>query len=124
MINGIKGTYVLNDLVSHIQEGRHLTIFKYNNELRQRLGLTLEVYEKFSNQIVIEIIPDNTPIQKTFINYIGNPSLYHIYFNDGKEVMKRNYIQENVEVTKIKVVIDQDKKETSLSGLFDSCDTI
>ena len=35
-----------------------------------------------------------------------NEMYYHIYFNNNKEEIKKNYLNENENVEKIKIVID------------------
>ena len=41
-----------------------------------------------------------------FINMNENEKYYHIYFNDNKEEIKRNYFDKEDNVTKIKIIID------------------
>ena len=49
-----------------------------------------------------------------------NEIYYHIYFNDNKEEIKRNYLDDNV--SKIKIIIDYQVK--SLENLFYRCKCI
>ena len=39
-----------------------------------------------------------------------NEKYYHIYFNDNKEEIKRNYLDENDNVSKFKIIIDYQVK--------------
>ena len=55
-----------------------------------------------------------------FINISNNGSNYHIYYNDDKEEIKREkreYLLEFDDITKIRVIIDNEVK--SLSHLFE-----
>ena len=62
----------------------------------------LEVY----SSIEIEIKPINN-IYGKFINIDkGNETYYHIYFNNDKEEIKRNYLNKNEEIKTIKIIID------------------
>ena len=51
-----------------------------------------------------------------------NDKYYHIYFNDNKEEIKRNYLNENDNVTKLKIIIDYQVK--SFDSLFSNCECI
>ena len=59
-----------------------------------------------------------------FINYSQkNEDYYHIFFNENKKNMKRNYLLRNEDVTKVIIRIDCDKIK-SLSKLFKGCKNI
>ena len=125
MLNKIRSAYILKDLIKYLSEEVYLKISKYNKKLQEKLDLSITDYKKLSNQIVIEIIPGKISSKRNiFINMCGNKSLYHIYFNKGKEEVSRNYYLEEDNVIKIKVIIDEDKEMTSLDGLFKSCNCI
>ena len=51
-----------------------------------------------------------------------NIKYYHIYFNDNKKEIKRNYLNENENVSKLKIIIDYQIK--SFERLFDNCKCI
>ena len=51
-----------------------------------------------------------------------NKIYYHIYFNDNKEEIKRNDLNENDNVSKIKIIIDYQVK--SFEELFYDCRSI
>ena len=51
-----------------------------------------------------------------------NEIYYHIYFNDNKEEIKRNYFNKNDNVSKIKIIIDYQVK--SFEELFYYCECI
>ena len=81
------------------------------------MNIKLKYYKNEFYKIIIEIIPEENKYGK-FIN-IDNENIkssIHIYFNDNKEEIKRDYIGKNDNVTKIKIIIDN--KIKSLSHLF------
>ena len=47
---------------------------------------------------------------------------FHIYFNNNKEEIKRNYLEENEQINSIKIIIDYPIK--SFKYLFQECDCI
>ena len=51
-----------------------------------------------------------------------NEKYYHIYFNDNKKEIKRNYLNENENVSKLKIIIDH--QIISFEGLFNECECI
>ena len=51
-----------------------------------------------------------------------NEKYYHIYFNDSKEEIKSNYLDENMNVEKIKTIIDY--PINSFERLFSFCEGI
>ena len=68
------------------------------------------MYIKYSNQIEIEIkmtsnlMLSNIDSINRFINVSEKyKPYYHIYFDEGKEEKKRNFITKNEQVSKIKV---------------------
>ena len=75
---------------------KSLEILKYNKKIKNRLNVNLNNYKKE--------------------DYI------HIYFNDNKEEIKRNYLEKNEKVTKIKILIDYQIK--SFEHLFEYCKCI
>ena len=76
-----------------------------------------EYLEKYSS-IEIEIIPAKNHYGK----FISNKIYAHIFFDDDKEIKKRNYLEQNEEVKKIKVIIDY--KYNSFENLFSDCNSI
>ena len=52
----------------------------------------------------------------------GDEKYYHIYFNDNKEEIKRNDLNKNDNVSKIKIIIDYQVK--SFEKLFYNCSCI
>ena len=93
---------------------KKLEIVKYNKKVQNRLNINIKDYKNYYEQIEIEIIPVKEEYGK-FINIQNKDILYyHIYFNDNKEEIKRNYLYENEQIKAIKIIIDYQIK--SLKG--------
>ena len=90
----IKSDYFLQKLYDIMPQKKKLEIVKYNKNVQNRLNLGVKDYKEYSETftpIEIEIIPRKKKYGK-FININENDKLYyHIYFNDNKEEIKRNY---------------------------------
>ena len=122
IIDNIKSRYILSKIYNNITKKKKLEIIKYNKKIQNRLNLDVKDYKEYS-EIEIEIIPAKDKYGK-FINIKENDKLYyHIYFNDNKEEIKNKYyIDEEDNVTKIKIIIDYQVK--SFKYLFSSCECI
>ena len=123
-INNIKNRNILKKIFDHIQKEKFLLIIKYNKNIQQRLNLDINYYKEYSqtySSIEIEIIPSKNKYDK-FININNKSKYYHIYFDNKKEEIKRNYLTKNDNVKKIIVVLDYQIK--SFQKLFDNCKCI
>ena len=118
----IKCDYFLQDMFDIMKKNKALKIVKYNKNLQKRLNLTLNDYKKYSqlySSIEIELKLINNKYDK-FINIPNeDKEYYHIYFDDSKEEIKRNYLEENEKVKTIKIIINYNVK--SLNQLFSGC---
>ena len=84
---------------------KSLLIVKYNKELQNRLNIATKDYKEYC-QIEIELKLVNNKYNK-FINISEkDEEYYHIYFNNLKEEIKRNYLKEKEKVNTIKKIID------------------
>ena len=100
---------------------KSLLIVKYNKEIQNRLNIATKDYKEYC-QIEIELKLVNNKYNK-FINISEkDEEYYHIYFNNSKEEIKRNYLKEKEKVNTIKIIIDYQAK--SLKKLFFYCDNI
>ena len=119
MFKNLKSDYFLQLLFNNLLKKKSLEIIKYNKELKNRINISIKDYKEYSemySSIEIEIKPVNNKYVK-FINIDGGyEKYYHIYFNDNKEEIKRNYLNENDNVSKIKIIIDYQVK--SFKELF------
>jgi surface protein len=122
MLDGIKSLYILKEVFFFISNGTLLRLLHHNKKFQKKLEIRIEDFQKYSNQIVIDIIPEpDFHFTSIFINLVGNPSFFHIYFNEDLKDKKRNFIYFREKVPKIRVIIEEDKEMKSLKGLFASC---
>jgi len=120
----LKSDYFLQKLFYNLLKKKSLDIIKYNKNIRKRMNISIKDYKEYSeiySSIEIEIKPVNNKYGK-FINMNENEIYYHIYFTDNKEEIKRNYLNENDNVSQIKIIIDYQIK--SFEELFYKCECI
>ena len=124
IFKNLKSDYFLQLLFNNLMKKKSLDIMKYNKNIKNRINISIKDYKEYSeiySSIEIEIGPVNNEYGK-FINMNENEIYYHIYFNDNKEEIKRNYLNENDNVSKIKIIIDYQVK--SFGYLFFDCKCI
>ena len=126
MLDKIKSLYILSKVVKHLPKKIYLNIFKYNKFYQKKFNISNDSYKRYYNEIEIELIPDKNELMliddiDEFIHIAEkeDKSFYHIYFDDSKEEMKRNYIKKDENISKIKVVIDMEVK--TIAKLFSEC---
>ena len=127
-LNSIKSKYFLVNLFKHIKHIKSLDIMRYNKTIQTRLHITLETYKKYSQTftpIEIELIPEKEKYCK-IIHFLNDEEkqYYHIYINNSKEEIKRNYLNKNDDLTNIKIKIIIDYKIKSFEKLFLNCKNI
>ena len=121
MFKNLKSKYILQILFNNLLKKKSLEIIRYNNNIKNRLNISIKDYIDCLS-IEIEIKPVNNKYGK-FINIDkGDEKYYHIYLNDEKEEIKRNYINEDENIEKIKIIIGYQIK--SFKGLFQDCEYI
>ena len=102
ILTNLKSNYILKKLFHNLMKKKYLDIIKYNKKIKERINLSIKDYKEYSevySSIEIDIKPVNNKFGK-FINMIEkNEKYYHIYFNDNKEEIKRNYFNENDNVS-------------------------
>ena len=116
----VKSKYILKQIFNNVNEIITLDIIRYNKSFKKNLNKKINDYKKHYSKIEIEIIPEENETGK-FI-HIHNENLkpyFHIYFNDSKVEVKRNYLNKDDDVKKIKVILDYRMK--SLYGIFLTC---
>ena len=125
IINNLKSDYFLQLLFTNLVKKRSLDIIKYNNNIKDRINLNIKDYKEYSeiySSIEIEIKPAEDKYGE-FINIDNEKEIYyHIYFNNNKEEIKRNYLNENENVKIIKIIINHQTK--SFKRLFHECKCI
>ena len=121
----LKSDYFLQKLFNILLKIKSLYIIKYNKNIKDRIKISNKDYKEYSeiySPIEIEIEPVNDKYDK-FININKENELYfHIYFNNNKEEIKRNYLNENENIEIIKIIINH--QITSFEGLFEDCECI
>ena len=117
IFKNLKNDYFFQILFNHLLKKKSLDIIKYNKNIKDRINISIKDYKEYSeiySSIEIEIKPANNQF-RVFINFDGENEKYiHIYFNDNKEEIKRNYLYENEQIKAIKIIIDYQIK--SLKG--------
>ena len=97
IFKNLKSKYILQKVFYNLLRKKSLDIIKYNNNIKKRINISIKDYKEYSeiySPIEIEIKPVKNEYGK-FININKNKIYYHIYFNDNKEEIKRNYLDEN-----------------------------
>ena len=125
-LDNIKSNYFLKIIFDNVQKYTALSIIKYNKKLQNRLNLNVKDYKEYSEiltPIEIEIIQIKN-MNGQFINILKkeDESFFHIYFDNKNGEEKRNYINKNDNISKIKILIDYQIK--SLEYLFSHCKCI
>ena len=121
----LKNDYFLQNLFDYLLKKKSLDIIKYNKYIKRRINISIKDYKEYSeiySSIEIELKLVNNKYDR-FINFTKeNEKYYHIYFNNSKEEIKRNYLNKNENVEKIKIIIDYQIK--SFEKLFENCECI
>ena len=117
----IKNDYFLMKVFNNLKKKNSLELTKYNKKIKERLNLNINDYKEYCeaySSIEIELVPAKDKFGR-FININEENKLYiHIFFNDNREEIKRNYLDKNEKVNKINIIIDYQVK--SFFELFES----
>ena len=109
IFENLKNNFFLEKLFNNLEKRKSLYLLKYNKNLKKRINITINDYKEYSeiySSIEIEIKPVINKYGK-FINITDiNNIYYHIYFNDNKEEIKRNHINNDEQIKIIKIIID------------------
>ena len=121
-IENIKSVYILKRIFANFHKKKLLQIIKYNKKVQNKLNISEKNYKQF-NDIEIEITPKINEYG-IFINILNEKekSYYHIYFNDGKEEIKKNKFKKCDKIQKIKIIINP--RVSSFRKLFENCHCI
>ena len=106
IFENLKSNYILKKIFGNLKENKFLKIIKHTKKLQSRLDLNINNYKKFT-EIEIDIRPKINEYG-VFINIPNKEDelYFHIFFNDNKEEIKRNYFNEKDNISKIKIIID------------------
>ena len=92
----VKCNYFLIELFDNLQKSKTLKLLKYSKSLQKRININIKNYKEYLDiysPIEIEIIPINNEHGK-FIHINKDDEIYfHIYFNDDKKEIRKNYYQ-------------------------------
>ena len=117
-----KSDYFVQKIFENLNQKIAFKIIKYNKKIQQKLNIGVNDYKKYSeiySSIEIEIKPIYNQCG-TFINPLkGEEEYYHIYFDNNKEEVKRNYLNKDDKVSIINIKIDHQIK--SFEDLFKDC---
>ena len=124
-IFNLKSDFFLEKVFNILNKRRTLDIIKINNNIKKRINIDINDYKEYSEKYsLIEI--EIKPVINKFGNFINikkeDEKYYHIYFNDNKEEIKRNYTKEKEQIKIIKIIIDYQIE--SLEALFNKCNSI
>ena len=96
ILENIKSNFILKQIFCHLIKKKYLEIIKYNKKIQNNINIKVNDYkeymEKYSSiEIELKIIKNG---YGKFINIDNKTkeSFYHIYFNNEKEEIKRNYL--------------------------------
>ena len=118
----IKSDFILKKIFNFMKKNKFLDIMKYNKELQKRFNLCINDYKDYFQlyspiEIELKIFRYN---HGNFINISDDEKdYYHIYFDNSKEEIKRNYFNKDDYVKNIKIIIDYQVK--SFNELFAYC---
>ena len=117
----VKNDNFIEKLFNNMQKKRLLNILIYNKNMKKRININSDDYKEYSEtyssiEIEIEIKPVVNKYDKIINFKREDEKYYHIYFNNDKEELKRNYINKREEIETIKIIIDYQIK--SFEGLF------
>ena len=119
----VKSNYILSRIFENLNPKKYLEIICYNKQLQNKLNKDINDYKHLFGIIEIHIeLISKLKEKNIFINPFKEENYFHIYFDDSKEEVKRNYVTKDDKIKKIKVIIDSEIK--SLFGLFQYCECV
>ena len=120
----LKSDYFLKKLFNNLSKRKSLDIIKYNKNIKNRMNIRIKDYKEYSELYTpIEIEIKHIYDYGKFINSNKeNEKYFHIYFNDNKEEINRNYLNKNEQIKTIRIIIDYQVK--SFEYLFYCCECI
>ena len=107
----IKSNYILKRVLQNISQNKLLKIIIYNKKYQSKINKGIFDYKKEHWKIEIEMTPYENAEGKFINMHKKNQPYFHIYFNEDKEEIKRNYIKKGENLSKIKVIIKYRSKQ-------------
>ena len=121
-LDNLKSDYFLIKMFDLIKQNKALKIIKYNKKIQKRLNINIKNYKECSqlySPIELELKLEDNEYGK-FINIPDEEKeFFHIYFNNSKKEIKRNYLIEKEKVKRIKIIINYQVK--SFENLLYDC---
>ena len=68
ILDNINSKYILIQITDNLTKKKKLTIFKYNNQLKEKIDININDYKSYFEQIEIEIVIKNEIVHGKFIN--------------------------------------------------------
>ena len=107
IFKNLKSDYFLQILFNNLMKKKTLDIIKYNKNIKDRINISIKNYKEYSeiySSIEIEIKPVDNFEYGNFITIFeeNENKYYHIYFDDNKEEIKRNYLKEKKKLKQLK----------------------
>ena len=97
----LKTDYFLKLIFNNLERKRILNISKYNKNIIKRINIIIKVYKEYS-EIYSSIEIKIKSIKNKYGDFINindkNEIYYHIYFDNKREEIKRNYLNENEKI--------------------------
>ena len=125
IFDDLKSDYFLQKVCDNITKKKTLEIMNYNKKLQRRVKLTFNDYKEFS-QLYSSIIIELNLIENKYDKFINiqeeEKDFFHIYFDNSKEEIKRDYLKQNEKVKIVKVKINYQVE--SFHELFGNCKCI
>ncbi len=122
IFKSLKSDYFLQKLFNNLLKKKTLNIVKYNRNIKKRMNINIKDYKEYS-EIYSSIEIEIKPVKDEYSFFINmneeNKIYYHIYFDNNKEEIKRNYLNKNEQIKTIKIIIDYQVK--SFEKLFYFC---
>ena len=122
----INSRYILKHLMGYLSQKKLLQMIRYNKKIQNIMNIGLINYEEYSQiEIELNLLPIKKGMKESFIydsTYKYCHSYYHIYFDDNKKEIKRNYYTIKDKFNKIRIIIDYN--EDNFRCLFCSCHCI
>ena len=122
----IKSDYILKRIFDNLPKKKSLKVIKRNKQTQKRLNIDINNYKEYLeiySSIEIELILNQTQNwyfknYKNFINYKKEEEkYYHIYPDNGKDEIKRNYLDRNDKITKLNIIIKSNRLKIYLKML-------
>ena len=122
LFDDLNGDFFLQKVFNNLPKKILFNVPRYNKKIQNRLNITFKDHTDYHEPIEIEIIPIKGKDGEFIRIKHEDNQYYHIYFNDGKEEIKRNNINKDENVRKIKIIIDY--QVISFERLFSNCSCI